>query len=340
MKQHHVLVVGVGSIGERHVRCFLATNRAHVSIVELNADLRRQVAERYQATPFESLESALQSAPDVAVVSTPAPSHIPISASLVAAGVHVLIEKPLSTSLEGIARLEELAQARERTLGVAYVLRAFPEIVALRERLRSGEFGLPLELTMLGGQHFPTYRPAYRQIYYTRRETGGGAVQDALTHMLNLGEWLVGPIERLVCDAAHLALPGVEIEDTVHLLARHRSGPDPAHVLASYALNQHQAPNETLLQVACERGTIRCELHSQRLLWMTQPGEDWQTQEFGPRERDVGYIAQANAFLDAIEQGAPPACSLAEGLQTLRVNLAALRSIDSRAWELVDGEPT
>jgi predicted dehydrogenase len=220
-------------------------------------------------------------------------------------------------------------------------LRAFPELIAFRDRIRSGAFGRPLELTMVGGQHFPTYRPAYRQNHYNRGDTGGAAIQDVLTHMLNLGEWLVGPIRRLVCDAEHLALPGVDVEDTVHLLARHApndgaaDSPEMATVLGSYALNQHQAPNETVLQVVCERGTARCELHRQRLLWMTQPGGEWQTQDFGPRERDVGYIAQAHAFLDAVENGAPVICSLAEGLQTLKVNLAALRSAQSRMWETV-----
>lgn len=341
MPLHHVLVIGVGSIGERHTRCFLKTERARVSIVELNPELRRQVAGRYEIGQFDSLEAALKEPPTVAVVCTPAPLHVALATELVEAGVHVLIEKPLSTTLEGIERLARLAEERKRVVSVAYVLRAFPEVSEFRHRIRSGEFGAPLELIMVGGQHFPTYRPAYREIYYARRETGGGAIQDALTHMLNLGEWLVGPIRRVVCDAAHLSLPGVEVEDTVHLLARHSSAaaePNRApvgSVLGSYALNQHQAPNETMLQIVCERGTMRCELHRQRLMWTTRPGDEWQIQEFGPRERDVGYIAQANAFLDSVENGSPVACTLSEGLQTLKVNLAALCSSESAAWEAV-----
>ncbi|MCY2966552.1 MAG: Gfo/Idh/MocA family oxidoreductase, partial [Planctomycetota bacterium] len=184
MSLSSVLVIGVGSIGERHTRCFLKTGRAEVSIVEINASLRQAVAERYHVAQFESLDHALRNPPQIAVVCTPAPFHIPITTQLLNAGVHVLVEKPLSTSDEGIDGLEELATARGLTVSVAYVYRAFPELNAARELLHSGQFGPPLEVTVVGGQHFPTYRPAYREIYYARREMGGGAIQDAITHLL------------------------------------------------------------------------------------------------------------------------------------------------------------
>ncbi|HBH54344.1 MAG TPA: hypothetical protein DDY91_20865, partial [Planctomycetaceae bacterium] len=206
--QHSVLVIGVGSIGERHTRCFQNTGRARVSITEINPTLRQTIAQRYSVPEFPTLEAALQTPPDVAVVCTPAPFHVPMTRQLIAAGVHVLIEKPLGTTEAGLPELMTECGARPVTLGVAYVYRAFPEMQAARELLQSGELGAPLQLTVVGGQHFPTYRPAYREIYYARREMGGGAIQDALTHLLNLGEWLVGPIRRLVCDSAHQALPG------------------------------------------------------------------------------------------------------------------------------------
>src|SRR5690606_32808909 len=130
---------------------------------------------------------------------------------------------------------------RDVVAGVAYVYRAHPALEEMRQAIASGRFGRPVELVAVLGQHFPFYRPAYRTIYYRDRATGGGAIQDALTHVLNAGEWLVGPITRLACDAEHLVLDGVDVEDTVHLLARH------GRVMASYSLNQHQAPNESTI---------------------------------------------------------------------------------------------
>jgi predicted dehydrogenase len=330
MLRHRVLVIGVGSIGERHVRCFQATGRTEISIVETRTALADEVAQRYGVPAHCNLEAALAQRPTAAVVATPAPLHVPQATALVEAGVHVLIEKPLSISLDGVSRLQALTTNGQVTVGVAYVYRAFPVLAAVREALRSGRFGAPRQLTAVSGQHFPTYRPAYRQIYYADRKSGGGAIQDALTHLINVGEWLVGPIDRLVADAAHLVLPGVEVEDTVHVLTRQGAA------LGCYSLNQHQSPNESTISLVCDEGTLRCEIHNNRWLSMKNPGDPWQEGPFGPTDRDTAFIAQAHAFLDAVEGRAPLLCPLEEGIQTLRVNLAILASVDEGTWKTVD----
>ena len=338
---HHVLVVGAGSIGERHVRCFLATGRARVSFAEVRADLRGEVAQRHPAAgAFDSLEAALAARPTAAVIATPAPLHVPQAMQLVERGVHVLIEKPLAVGLDGIDRLVEAVSARQVVAGVAYVYRAHPVLADMRAAIRSGRFGRPLELVAVSGQHFPFYRPAYRQTYYARRDSGGGAVQDALTHVVNAAEWLVGPTDRVVADLARCALDGVDVEDTAHVLARHSGGGSGAggEVLASYNLNQHQAPNEMTLTVICERGTARFEYHACRWRAMEQPGGEWTDHGGSMLERDTLFVRQADAFLDAVEGKAAPLCSLSDGAATLRANIAILRSAETRAWERIAGE--
>jgi len=325
---HNVVVVGVGSIGERHLRCFLATKRANVSFVEVNRELRDTIASRYpEATPLGSIEEAIERRVGAAVIATPAPLHIPQATQFVERGIHVLIEKPLSVSFNGVDALQQRVRERGVVAAVAYVMRAHPALAGTREAIASGRFGRPLQLTFVSGQNFPTFRPAYRNIYYARRESGGGAVQDALTHGLNAAQWIVGSIERVVADVAHLALQGVEVEDTAHVLTRHAGG-----VLGSFSLNQHQAPNELTMTVVCERGTARWELHANRWRWMEKPGDAWADVGGEPLERDEWFIRQVHAFLDAVEGKAAPLCSLEEGAATLRANTAILRSADEGAW--------
>jgi predicted dehydrogenase len=329
---HHIVVIGVGSIGERHVRCFQGTGRCRVSLVEINPTLRQSVAERYGVPSYVSLEEALRAKPTAAVVAVPAHLHLPVAKQLADAGVHLLIEKPLSTTLRGVSELRDVVARKQLVCGVAYVYRSHPILSAMREAIQSGRFGRPVELVAVCGQHFPTYRPAYREIYYKDRATGGGAIQDALTHILNAGQWLVGPMTKLVSDADHQLLPGVDVEDTVHILARHD------RVQASYALNQHQAPNEVTITVVCERATVRFEAHENRWRWLSTPGESWQEERFPPLERDTLFIEQAGFFLDAIEGKRQVTCSLDEGEAALRANLAALSSCASGQWISLDDE--
>lgn len=326
-----ILIVGVGSIGERHVRCFQATDRAAIAICEVNTELRKRIARQYGIRhAYADLDAALAEPCDAAVIATPAHLHIPMAVRLAEANVNLLIEKPLSTSLDGIDVLEQAIRQRSLRAAVAYVLRHEPAVAAMREALCQGRFGKPVQLVAACGQHFPTYRPAYREIYYARRETGGGAIQDAMTHIMNAGQWLVGPMDQLVADAAHQVLEGVDVEDTVHVLARH------GNLMASYSLNQHQTPGEIKITVVCEKGTCRCELYRHRWAWMTEPDSPWQEERFHVTGRDVLFISQANAFLDYLEGQTDPTCSLQEAAHTLRTNLATLASVDQRAWQAIE----
>jgi predicted dehydrogenase len=295
--------------------------------------LRERIAAQYGiAQAYADLESALAASYDAAVIATPAHLHMTMANRLAEADVHLLIEKPLSTSVQGIDTLESTLTRRKLHAAVAYVLRHEPAMGAMREAIRKGRFGRPVQLVAVCGQHFPTYRPAYRQIYYANRATGGGAIQDAMTHIMNSGQWLVGPMDRLVADASHQVLEGVEVEDTVHVLARH------GNLMASYSLNQHQAPGEITITVICENGTCRCELYRHRWAWMTEPDTPWQEERFHVAGRDVMFITQANAFLDLLEGKGEPTCTLHEAAHTLRTNLAALASVEDRTWKEIDLE--
>jgi predicted dehydrogenase len=325
-----ILIVGVGSIGERHLRCFQATGRAEVSLCELNPGLRKTISERYRVEKvFNDLNQALKEKPEAVVICTPAHLHIPMALKAAQHGAHLLIEKPLSTTLDGIEALQAEVSSRKLVVSVAYVHRAHPALRSMREVIRSGSFGEPVQIVATFGQCFPFYRPAYRDTYYNSHATGGGAVQDALTHVVNTGEWLVGPVNRLIADVAHQALEGVEVEDTVHLLTRH------GNVLGSFSLNQYQAPNEGLLTVICKNGTARFEIHNNRWRWQTEPGDTWHDETAASFDRDTLFTLQAASFLDAIGGSRLPLCTLEEAVQTLRANLAILRSAQERQWQTI-----
>ncbi len=316
-----VLVIGCGSIGERHARCLLRTGRAEVGLCEPNAELLQRVGEAYGIPHrYASLDDALGRRWDAAVVATPAPTHVPIARRLVEQGVAPLIEKPLAVDPAGTAELRQAVRERGLVAGVAYVYRAHPSLRAMRDAVVAGRFGRTVQVVVVAGQNFPTYRPAYRNTYYARRESGGGAIQDALTHLVNAVEWLVGPTDSVVADAAHQVLEGVEVEDTVQVLARHGG------VLVSYSLNQHQAPNETTITVVCERGTARFEVHQHRWGWMERPDTPWTHEPTGFADRDDWFTAQESAWLDALGGEGEVLCTLDAGVQTLRVNRAILES--------------
>jgi len=327
---HKILIIGCGSIGERHLRCFARSGRAAVTGCDANPQLLASIAKSYDvAVTTDWMQALTQTQFDAAVICTPAHLHVPIAIELLNRGLHVLIEKPLSQSLTGVAELVATHQRKGRKVAVAYVLHVYPLLAAAREFLLSGALGPVLHATFTGGQYFPAGRPAhavhYSKTYYRDRKTGGGAIQDALTHTVNWVESILGPTDSVLCDCAHQALPEVTVEDTVNLSARNGA------TLVNYTLNQFQAPNEATYQFNTATGSVKLEMHNRRWGILRLGESDWTWHEVPPQDRDGPFIEQANRFLDLIEGKPSQLCSLEAGIQTLRFNLAALASADSGA---------
>jgi predicted dehydrogenase len=336
-----ILIVGGGSIGERHLRCFQqVTENCAFGLCDVRAPIRADLAERYAPEYlFASLPEAAAQDWDAAVICTPAHLHIEHALALANCAQALLIEKPLSTSLEAVPQLQ--AAWGERPVHVGYIYRANFQVEQARRTLEAGTLGDLLQVTVVGGQHFPTFRPAYRETYYTQHQTGGGAIQDAATHMVNLLQFFAGPFDWIFCDAGHQALAGVEVEDTVHLTGRAGGG----KTMLSLALNQFMAPNEMYIQLNGRAGSMRLEFHNQRYGIMQhdtvqhdtmQKGADgWQWSVPRTDERDAVFRQQARDFLAAIRGEAPVKCSLDEAIHTLKVNLAALKSAGRKRVEVV-----
>ena len=317
----NILVIGCGSIGERHLRCILKTGRAVATACDTNPTLLKKICDEYKVETFASLKDAFSAQKfDGIVICTPAHTHISLALIALRHGAALLIEKPLGTSLDGLDDLKKEIARSQKFVGVAYVYHLIPSIVQAREFLRAGTLGKPLQISVVAGQHFPTYRPAYREIYYNKHETGGGAIQDALTHLVNAVEWMVGPTSKVFCEAAHQSLEGVTVEDTVCVTAKN------ANAVVSYSINQFQAPNETTLQIHCENGSLKIEVHEQRWAVFPRGAEKWQYHSTPVTHRDELFLAEANAFLDGIEGKPNSLCTVDDAIQTLKFNLAALES--------------
>jgi predicted dehydrogenase len=293
-------------------------------------DRRSEVAGRYDVSGYVSWEEALKNESfSAAVIASPAPWHIPAAQALTERGLHLLIEKPLSLNTDGIIELSESIKSHATRVTVGFVYRALPALQQMHAAVQSERFGRIVQIQVQSGQHFPFYRPAYREIYYADPAQGGGLIQDMLPHHLNAVEWIAGPATKVVVDAAHQVLPGVEVEDTVNLLTRH------GNIMASFSVNQHQPVNESVITVLCENGAARWELSGQRWLSANENGGDWTEEQSYDHQRDDYYILQANAFLDLLDGNAEPLCTLADGITTLKTTLAILESWKSGIWVTV-----
>ena len=323
-----LLVIGVGSIGERHLRCVQDLRRCDLAFCEPRDELREKISNRYNVQEtYAELESAMGNHFDVAIIAAPAQLHISMAQALADRGIHILIEKPLSLSMVGIEKLRATVSRRSLIAAVGFTHRANPLVTGMREFVKSGKLGRIVEMRIICGHHFPTHRPAYADVYFSDYNTGGGAIYDMMPHLYNIGEWLTGPITKIVVDADHLRLDRVTVEDTVNALARHND------VMATYATDLHQPSYELTIHLICENGECRVDYHMNRWVWMNEPEGTWTEGDDEMRpDRDAMFMRQDARFLDTVEGKGEVLCTLDEGIQTLKATLASHESWRDRKW--------
>ena len=313
-----ILIVGAGGIGLKHIKAFSAVDEPPTVIA---IDPRKEARARAEELGAEALDASWDSldlkAFDGVVNCAPAPTHVPFAARCIREGIPVLSEKPLSHSWDGVEDLIELAESQGAPpSGVAYVRRYHPAHERAREFLASGELAEMLGIRITSGQPFTKYRPDYRQIYYASREMGGGCALDCASHMVDLVQWYLGRINAVSGFARHMALEGVEVDDTVSASFDFANG-----ALGSLHVNQYQPLNETRIELFGPEGVLRIIEPGFACQVWRKDAEDWEDLPVEPGDYAEALRRQAAGFLSAIDGGPPMRTSVRDAANTLRLCL-------------------
>jgi predicted dehydrogenase len=326
---YEVLVIGGGSIGERHLRCFLKTGRAAVAVCDSRPERLAELSHKYSVmATYPDFEKIDLERFDAAVVCVPGNLHVPYAQRVADAGVHVLIEKPLSLSTEGIEELQRTVEEKKLTVAVGHVRRATDTARAMKAEIASGLVGEVLDLVYHVGYDHRVARPDYRNTYAVHREQGGGAIFDICSHLVNLIQWYLGPIRSVIAAADHQQVEGTDVEDSVSLLLRFRN----SNARANVHCLMWQANRVDQISVAGPLGSIQCDNWNSRIGIFLRARNEWTWTDIPKPKPDAKgqvddpFIAQATNFLDAVEGKAKPFCTLAEGRHTIEVCLAAHES--------------
>ena len=255
-----VILIGSGRVGLVHALTAAHHQRMVLAgIVDLNkaAMLRLTALAGPQLAMFTDLDEALRVVqPDAAIISTPPSSHVPLASKLLAAGVDVLVEKPVAaTSDDRRALGDALAGHPERYLSTGYLAGVLPHLAVLAPALRSGRFGTPVSFE---GHAFVS---RIEEGVAEQRDmweldpsvSGGGALVNLGVHVLAMIDVLLGSVEAT--GATLVASGGRLIEDgaTVHLRAAGVEGRfSTAWHLPGFSMPENQ------LRIDTDRGYVLC----------------------------------------------------------------------------------
>jgi predicted dehydrogenase len=316
-----VLVLGCGSIGERHIRCLGHAGGAEITACDPREERLAAMRELYQvagvATSYDEVDLSAQ---DAVMVCTPTDQHIPQALRAAQAGCHLFVEKPISTALEGVDALLALCREKQLVVQMGYVIRHHPNLKEIKRLLDAGAIGTVYMAQIKSGYFIGNYRPEYASLYWAHAATGGGVMMDA-SHQLDWIQWLLGPVTHVGAMAEHFMIDvDADVEDGAVLMLRFAS-----RALASVSLSNFQRNYKAGLELNGSKGSIEWSYGDSEVRVYTEEDRSWRSHS-ETLERDEFYIAQAKSFLSALAGEAPVWVSGEDGRRALAVGLAAYES--------------
>ena len=251
-----VAVIGAGMAGRSHAAGYRQVNTVFgeglppvrlATIADVNEQLARDAARRYGFERAVSGWEEVVEDPSIDAISIVVGNslHRPIAEAAIAAGKHVLCEKPLAGSLEDGQAMVALEEDADVVTAVGYTYRRSPAIAAIRDHVRGGELG---ELSAFSGRYWCDYAcdPRGPLTWRFRGRLGSGALGDIGAHVIDAAEYLCGPVVAVSGGALSTQIPkrplpmgavvghgaapvsdevgAVENEDTAVFTARFESG--------------------------------------------------------------------------------------------------------------------
>ena len=331
------LIAGLGSIGRRHFRNLLALGEK--DIVLLRTRKATLPDDELAGYPVEiDLAAALKKhKPDAVIVANPTALHLDVAIPAAEAGCAVLLEKPVSHSLERLDALQNTAEKSGSKILVGFQFRYHPTLNKARELIQQGALGKVLTAHVHWGEYLPQWHPweDYRQSYAARADLGGGVIV-TLTHPLDYLRYILGDVESLWSFNGHISPLEVCVEDVAEIGLKFSNG-----AIGGVHVNYFQRPPVHRMEIVGTQGSLRWDnadgtLHFHK---MTAPFGSYSDNPPAPIvesfflpegfERNQLFLEQMRHFVETARGESEPICTLRDGIRALEMALAAYTSQSS-----------
>lgn len=297
-------VAGAGVMGRNHARVLSEMRDIDLALIfDPDAVVAEGVAAAYGASPVTTAGAFLEGALEAAVVSTPNRHHSELAVPLLEAGIHVLVEKPISATVANAQRMIDAARANGVVLMVGHVERFNPAVETVKRAIADDDI-ISIQITRVGP--FPP------------RMSDVGVVIDLAVHDIDIIRHLTG--SEIVEVQPQLVRTRAEREDTALLQFRTESG-----VIAHITTNWVTPYKVRTLQVATKTKFVVADLITRQVTeyfgqaadgsYSTRMLNSWPAE---PLRKEL------DAFVHAIRTGEKPAVTGEDGMRNLEVALRCL----------------
>lgn len=219
-------IIGYGKVAHMHAKALKnLPESVFTAVCGRDIHKAREFAELYHVKAFSSIEEMItEGGVEAVIVASPHPAHAEHAVAALKAGAHVLVEKPLASSLEDCDAIIQAAQEHNAVLGTICQRRFYTPCLRIKNAIDEGKLGRPVfgTVNMLGWRDEAYYNSdPWRGSW---KGEGGGVLVNQAPHQLDLLQWYMGPIDELFGYWSNLNHPYIEVEDTAVAVLKFKNG--------------------------------------------------------------------------------------------------------------------
>ncbi|QMU96356.1 Gfo/Idh/MocA family oxidoreductase [Microbacterium esteraromaticum] len=310
-------LIGAGAVAPFHIAAAATLDGIELTAVcDIDETTARRAASGSAAAVFTDHRTMLEAGViDAVIVNTPHALHLPMAQDAATAGVHVMVEKPMATTVDDCDRLISACTQAGVALTVGHIQHFMPDKLAARRVIDSGELGA---VRMIRDNRSTDYRPGTRpEWFFSPTIAGGGALMNIGGHCLDRSLWL-GDGRAVEVLASAVNRFGSPVETDGGMLVRLDNG-----VGVTIAVISDPATRGDAMSVVCDEGVI--ELDPRQGATVHVDGRSRIVHVAGEHDIQQAFTAQLADFA-AVIGGADPAVPLGHARHVIEVVLAAYRS--------------
>jgi|ERR1035437_162667 predicted dehydrogenase len=336
-----ILIVGMGGIGQRHVRNLRTLLGNDIEIIayrvrrliiavseKLEVEAGVDVEKKYSVRVFNDLDEALAQNPDIAFVCNPSSLHIPLAIRIAEQGCHLFIEKPLSHNNENVEKLASIIKQKNLVSLIGYQMRFHPCIQKLKSVIDCNRIGKILAVRAQVGEYLPAFHKYedYRQMYASKKELGGGVVLSQI-HELDYLYWFFGLPLRIFALGGHLSSLEIDVEDIASVLMefKYQDAIFPVHLHMDFV----QRPPSRTCDIIGDKGRVNVDINANTVKVFGDDGYILEESSFKNFNRNQMFLDELNHFLSCIQNNQKSIVTIQDGMQSLRMALIIKKSIQT-----------
>ena len=323
-KLFNSLIVGLGSIGNRHARNLITLGYKNIDIFRTLKN-KTNYPKLKNVKVLSNFYKAINSKKyNLIILANPTSEHINYAIKVAQKKTNIYIEKPLSHSFKNIKIFEKLVKKNKTKIMIGCQLRYHPGLIFIKNFLKKNKLGKIFSVTSDVGEHLPFWHPNedYKKSYASKKNLGGGVIL-TLIHEIDYLYWLFGEFKSVYATGGKLTKLKINVEDTVvsNILTKKR-------VPISLRMDYWRNPPTRTLNIVGEKGQIfwnyykkqTIVIYNNRKKIIKKLPKNW--------NRNTMFIDITRDFISNILKNKKTRIPLKDGIYTLKIALALKKSLE------------